>query len=362
MASRNANRLSFLTTFGLVFLAIVGLFAADTFLARMERSESAVEAARLFAEARGLIQRGDNVDAIERIGDALSIERTNRLYRQTLAQTQLAAGKAADAEATLNELLEGDPTDGPANLIMGRVLAKESRFPEAISYFHRAIYGRWDADTAQNRLRARFELIDLLALRDSKEDLMAELLPVQDQIPRDLQTRARMGSLFLRAGSPARAADIFRGIVQEAPARAEGYAGLGDAEFAQANYRAAEGDFETALRLSPGDAAVRERLELSGKLLALDPTLRGLTPAERLTRSRRLVELVRDEVRQCAAPDLNKRAAGQVTQVNPELNSELNPERNLDLAEDLWQARARECKSQPPADDPVALVMARLAR
>lgn len=338
-----------MTTFGLVFLAIAALWVADTFLARMERSESGVEAARLFEEGRALMERGDNADAIERIRDALSFERTNRFYQQVLAQAQLAAGKTADAEATLSGLLQSDPTEGQANLIMGRVLAKEERFPEAISYFHRAIYGQWERDAAQNRLRARFELIDLLARRDSKEDLLAELLPVQDQVPRDLQTRARMGRLFLRAGSPTRAAGIFRGMVQEAPVRAEGYAGLGESEFAQANYREAQRDFETALRLAPADD-VRKRLELCGELLALDPTLRGLSPTERLSRSRKLVEMARKEVSKCGATDLDKQAAAQVT------------EANLDLAEELWQARAKECKSQPAADDPVALVMARLAR
>lgn len=339
-----------MTTFGLVFLAIAALFVADTYLARMERSESAVEATRLFDEGRTLIARGDSLNAIERIRDALAIERTNRFYQQTLAQTQLAAGKTADAEATLGGLLESDPTDGQANLIMGRVLAKEGRFPEAISYFHRAIYGQWGQDAPQNRLRARFELIDLLAQRDSKEDLLAELLPVQDQVPRDLQTRARMGRLFLRAGSPTRAADIFRGIVQEAPANADGYAGLGESEFAQANYPAAERAFESAVRLAPTNDTVRKRLELCGELLALDPTLRGLSPAERLNRSRKLVELAGEEVSKCAAGGALNQKAGRVT------------ESNLDLAAELWQARAKECKSQPAADDPLALVMARLAR
>ncbi len=339
-----------MTTFGLVFLAIAALFAADTYLARMERSESAVEATRLFEEGRALIARGDSVDAIEPIRDALSIERTNRFYQQTLAQTQLAADKTADAEATLRGLLESDPTDGEANLIMGRVLAKENRFAEAISYFHRAIYGQWGQDAAQNRLRARFELIDLLAQRDSKEDLLAELLPVQDQVPRDLQTRARMGRLFLRAGSPTRAADIYRGIVQEAPGNADGYAGLGESEFAQANYPAAERAFESAIRLAPTDDTARKRLELCSQLLALDPTLRGLSPAERLNRSRKLVELAGEEVSKCVAAGSLNQNAGRVT------------ESNLDLAEELWQARAKECKSQPLADDPLALVMARLAR
>src|SRR5208337_2997253 len=175
----------------------------------------------------------------ERIKDAIAIERGNRDYPRTLAQAQFAAGKTADAETTLTNLLQSDATDGLASLIMGRVLVKEGRFAEAVSYFHRAIYGHWNEDEAQNRLRVRFELIDLLAQRNSKEELLAELLPVQDDAPRDLKTQTRMGRLFLLAGSPARAAGVFRGILLDAPANADAYAGLGEAEFARGNYRAA---------------------------------------------------------------------------------------------------------------------------
>ena len=181
MAKPFAGR-SFLGTFALVFLAIAALFAADMFLAKTERAESQVEAARLFEQGRVLMQRGENAEAIERIKDAISIERGNRDYLRTLAQAQFAAGRTADAESTLTELLQSDSTDGLANLIMGRVLVKEGRFEEAISYFHRAIYGHWNEDAAENRLRVRFELIDLLAQRNSKEELLAELLPVQDQM------------------------------------------------------------------------------------------------------------------------------------------------------------------------------------
>ena len=156
---------SFLGIFGLVFLAIAVLFVADTFLANAERAESLAGAARLFQQGQALMQRGDNAQAIERIQDALAIERGNRDYLRMLAQAQFAAGKTSDAESTLTELLQSNPTDGLASLVMGRVLVKEGRFAEAISYLHRAIYGDWKEDAAGNRLRARFELIDLLAGR-----------------------------------------------------------------------------------------------------------------------------------------------------------------------------------------------------
>src|SRR5206468_2835680 len=114
-------------------------------------------------------------------------------------------------ESTLTELLRSGPADGPANRIMGEVLAKEGRYTEAISYLHRSIDGDWNEDAAGNRLSVRFELIDLLAERNSKEELLAELMAAQDHIPRDLEMKR--GRLFLVAGSPTHAADVFRGIL-----------------------------------------------------------------------------------------------------------------------------------------------------
>jgi Flp pilus assembly protein TadD len=115
----------------LVFLAISAFFAADMFLAHLEQAESHIQAAHLFEQGRALMQRGDNADAIKPIKDAIAIERGNSDFMRTLAQAQLTAGKTADAESTLTELLQTDSTDGLASLTMGRVLAKEGRFPEA---------------------------------------------------------------------------------------------------------------------------------------------------------------------------------------------------------------------------------------
>ena len=145
----------FLRTFSLVALAIGALFAADTFLARTEEAESRVEAARLFELGQRLLDQGHSAEAVARLKDALEIERGNRDYQRLLAQAQLAAGQAEDAETTLTGLLLNDSTDGPANLTMGRVLLKEGRIREAISYYHRAVYGQWKDHAQGNRLNVR---------------------------------------------------------------------------------------------------------------------------------------------------------------------------------------------------------------
>jgi tetratricopeptide (TPR) repeat protein len=323
----------------------------------------------MFEQGRVLMQRGDNAEAIKPIKDAIAIERGNRDFMRILAQAQLAAGKIADAESTLTELLQTDSTDGLASLMMGRVLVKEGRFAEAISYFHRAVYGRWSQDAAGNQLRARFELIDILSQRNSKEELLAELLPVAERAPGDSKTRARLGQLFLLAGSPARAAVAFRGILHESPTNADAYAGLGEAEFAQNNYRAAQRDFQAALRLAPDDQATRQSLDRCDELLMLDPTIRGLSQDECLRRSLKLVELTMGEASQCAgqhpSPELqgllDNGARALKARVGTAHLSEAS-ESNLDLAERLWQARRKECATPPATDSPLAMVLSRLAQ
>jgi Tfp pilus assembly protein PilF len=353
---------TFLGTLALVFVSIAGMFTLDTFLEKTERAESRIEAARLFEHARELMRRGLNLEAIDPLKGALAIDRTNRDYQLVLAQAQLGAGESADAESTLNGILQIDSTDGAATLAMARVLMKEGRANEGISYYHRAIYGHWSDDAAGNRLRVRSELIDLLAQRGAKEELLAELLPLQAEAPDDVATRAKLGHLYLIAGSAARAADIFRDVLHQQPMNHEAHSGLGEAEFATGNYRAAQNDFRAALQLKPADPEVRQRLDLAAQILALDPMQRGLTAAERYQRSLKLIEDTLAEAEPCASDqDLVEQARKDLKKPVPMARESDAAEANLDVAERLWQVRKRDCKPVS-ANDPLALVFAKVAR
>ena len=203
--ARSPGNPSFLGTFALVFVSAAGLFVIDAFLARMEQAESQAQAARLLAEGRRLAKEGHALESVERFRAALAAVPRDMATQLALAQELLVASKLTDAKTLLTEMLAHDPTDGTVNLLMARVLAKEGRTAEAITYYHTAIYGRWSKDPAANRVSARFELIDLLVKNDAKRDLLAELLPLQDEAPTDVQTRMRIARLFTRRGHrPAR--------------------------------------------------------------------------------------------------------------------------------------------------------------
>lgn len=340
----------------------------DTFLASMEQSESRAEAARLYRDSQSLVAQGHPDEAAERLKDALEIDRSNRAYQLTLAQAELAAKRYDAAETTLKSLLLSDSTDGAANLAMGRVLVKEGRIREAISYYHRAVYGQWKEDPVGNRLKARFDLVDLLAQQGAKEELLAELLAVEAEAPNDIPTRLRIGRWFLIAGSPARAADVFRQVIKQDPSNADAWAGRGEAEFALGDYRTAMVQYSNALRNNPSDQAAQKGLALSNQIMEMDPSRRGLGAAERFRESRKLLEMTVDAASACfgTAPPENekdlldearKRTAERVIAANQDVASETD----IDLAEKLWQARKSAC-APPAADDPLALILAKLAQ
>ena len=117
----------------------------------------------------------------------LRLEREGRDRVSMAGQTLLAVGKTAGAETVVNDLLLHDSTDGAANLTMARINVREGDVADAGSYYHRAIYGRWPVDPAEHRTEVRLELIDFLARQDvarqnAKQELLAELLAVEDQV------------------------------------------------------------------------------------------------------------------------------------------------------------------------------------
>ncbi|MEO8561296.1 MAG: tetratricopeptide repeat protein [bacterium] len=286
-----ASAPEFVATFAALLVTIVIFLFVDTWLARVDREESRAHAASLYAEGRELLAAHKTAESRDRFASAVAIERTNVSYEVGLAEATLADGHATEAGRTLQSVLDRAETDGAANLLMARVLVREGRPEEATSFYHRAIYGRWRSDSLTQRIRTRFELIELLARRHSQAELLAELLPIQDDSPDSLALRMRVGHLFIQAGSPARGADIFRKVLRESPDDADAYVGMGEAALALGNFRTARTDLAAAARLRPGDMAIANRLLLADTTLALDPTQRGLGEREREARARRLLAI-----------------------------------------------------------------------
>jgi tetratricopeptide (TPR) repeat protein len=282
----------------------------------------------------------------------------------------LAEGKVTDAQAVAAARLQQEPTDAAASLLVARALVREGKPREAVSYYHRAIYGQWDQNPARNRMQSRFELVELLAKLGAQRELLAELLPLQDEASTDLATRRRIAHLFLEAGAPSRAIEIYRDLLRKEKNDAESYAGLGEAELAQGNYRDAQADFTVAARLAPADSSIAHRLVVAKQVIELDPTRRGLGADERYRRSVELLRLTLQVTDSCLGADSVQASRTVLDSARAAVTSRRRADArgngvdaNLDLAERVWELRREQCPAVPvEEEEPVALVLERVAQ
>jgi tetratricopeptide (TPR) repeat protein len=355
-----ANAGAFLGTFAVMSAAIAGLLVFDLFLARIERRESAAHAANEYADGVSLLAQHRPSDAADRFSAAVSINRSNTTYALGLAEAQLEGGHVADAESTLHDLLERAENDGAVNLVMARTLLRSGREEEAKAYYHRAIYGRWGPDSTARRREARFELIALLARRGSRPELLAELLPLDEAPPDSVALHERIANLFITAGSPARAASSFRQLLRRDPKNADAYAGVGDAEMALGNFRAARADFAEARRLRPGDSSFAAKSLVADSAFALDPTARGIGSAERLTRSRLLLERTLSVTVLCGQMTPLTTSARRLLGTNvTDAGRDAAVDSMVEMATSLWSARPGSCAN---TDRVLSLLQLRLAQ
>lgn len=308
-----------LHTILLAILAGIAFVAIDAVLAATERRETAAEAARLSREGLRLASAGKYDAAIESLRAAIANQRDNMQYRLELGRALRSAGHLQEAESTLEDLLKTNAMDGAANLAIARVFVKENDFESAAFYYHRAIYGQWKgSEAAASRIRVRFELTDLLAQKGRKSDLLAELLPLQNDAPADSFTQQKLANLFLTAGSPVRAAAILR---------------------------------EQA-RIHPGDPALRRELNLADQILRLDPARPELSEQERYQRSLHILQMVTDRASGCQP------SASQIQELPGK-----TPEANLQVALQFWNIVRTKCPASITEDDkPLELVLAAAAQ
>ena len=343
----------FIATFAVILATVVGLVLFDTALARIDSRERKVSAAREFAAGEQIVAQGKSKEAIEHLRTASTLDGENTRYATALADAVLADGRPNDAELLLVPLLERNATDGAANLTMARVLFKQGKIEQAKAYYHRAIYGLWPRGAEDNRTAARFELIDLLASTDARQELLAELLPIQDDSTNSLAQRKRIAHLFVVAGSPSRAVTIFRDVLRHDAKDADAYIGLAEAALSLGDFATAKADLVAAQKLSPQDSSsIQARISVTDSVIALDPTQRGLSLAEQYRRSRNLVQLTLASVRKCLgtqAPDvaaaLGSAGASLVASAAAASQSQ-SIDQTLLLAEQLWALRRGRCAAE----------------
>jgi tetratricopeptide (TPR) repeat protein len=352
-------------------VVVVALTALDRFLAATESAEVQSSARNAYQAGSRLLQAGQANEAVETLRTAHALVRENIDYELALVTALMDAGRTGEADPLMDDALQREPNDGQTNLIAARLAVKKGNAVQAGSWYHRAIYGEWPDSAASRRLAARMELVDLLASKGQSQELLGELISLQAEAPEDAAMQGRLAKLFLTAGAPGRAAGVYQALIAKNPGDRDAWAGLGEAELESGQYRDAHMAFFRAFLKSPNDASIRARLELLNSVTALDPTPRQLATAEKYRRSLLILGMARASLEQCTAKEPGT-PSGETAQLLAEadaaaartptarVTNEL-AEKALSAAEKLWRARAKECGPAAAGEEPLRLIMEKLA-
>jgi Tfp pilus assembly protein PilF len=254
---------------------------------------------------RGKLQLNNNNPsaAVDGFRTALFYDPRNWNYGIYLADALTDAGRTEQALDYYQALWQVSPNSGPVNLRMARLAQQKGDAGAAERYFTGAIFGDWPDHASANRRAASLELVDFYLARGDSGRAESQLIILSDNLPEDSQLHTRVAELFTRVSDDQRALDQYRRAIQLDPNDAAAMHGAGESSFHLGEYRAAQAYLSRVLRLDASDSSANRFLAVIQAVLALNPYEHGLTEAEKIKRTLRIVGIAGKRLQSCSAPE-----------------------------------------------------------
>jgi len=288
---------------GLVILLsaiTIPLFVFTRSMAAHNRARSIEIANIWYQRGQHLLRAGNTQQAIDSFRNATTNDHDNSNYTLALSTALAAEGHIEEARQALLRLRASAPENGEINLNLARLAAKEGEMPEAVRYYHNALFGFWPADQmAAQRTKVRTELIRFLLAAGNKSQALSELLILSSDTPDNGPSRDNVGQLFLEAGDSQHALDQFTGSVRLNAKDPDALSGAGHASFNLGDYSKARRYFEAAIDNGFRSADVQRLLETAKFVLSRDPLAPRLGTEERVRRLTEDLKVVLDELQSC---------------------------------------------------------------
>ena len=289
----------------MVMLALTALFArlyhkkihtlADAMFAQGEADEQAAQ--QLAAQAKAAQFKL----ALTDYRNALAYNPSNSLFQFHLARALAAAGRDDEARSYLLNLLSESPGSGEVNLELARVAARTNSMADAMRYYQGAIYGEWASDPIATRWQVRQELCETLLKRGQVKQAAPEVIALAQNTPADDSARLKIvAQLLLRTQQWNRALDIYRTLLAADPNAEDSLAGASQAAFELGQYVTSMQYFDRLPRARREQPDLLQRFEMTGRILAADPFLSGLSAEVRAQRAANALALAQTRVENCA--------------------------------------------------------------
>ena len=240
-------------------------------------------------------------EALSDFRNALAYSRENPLFQLRLAQALEGTGRDEEARVYLLSLRDREPGNGPVNLELARLAVREHAIPEAVQYFHDAVYCEWSGDPVVQRRAVRLELVRFLLASDQKADARADLIAVAANLPPDPNLQTEVGQLLVRAGGIDDALSLFHQALTEEPHSTAALGGLGECYFLSDQFAKAEFYLNRALQHNPRLTEAAHMRDTAQLVMNMDPFVRSIRERERERRVRQAFDQAMTRLATCAA-------------------------------------------------------------
>jgi tetratricopeptide (TPR) repeat protein len=284
----------------LVLLLISVIFTA--FASRMYHKKYHVLGDEWFARGEQDFHSGNATSALSDYRNALLYSPGNTNFQFHLAKALAATGRNDEARAYLVALLSDSPGSGETNLELARIAARggPKMMPDALRYYHAAIYGVWDADPIGMRWQVRKEFCEYLLGNNAMNQAEAEIIALADNTsPEDFAGQKTAGNLLLRSRMWSRALQEFQTLLSHDPSDEDALAGAATAAFHLGQYSHAEEYLERLPREKLADPELTRMHEISRSVLSLNPFAPGLSTDEKAKRTAEAVVLAQARATTC---------------------------------------------------------------
>lgn len=346
-------------------LVAVTAFVLTKAVAANNRDLSFRNAAEWYHRGEQFVVAGRIDDAIDAFRRATVRNRTDRTYMLALARALTLKGEYDSARSLLLTLRESAAEDAELNLDLARLAAARQDVPEALRYYHDALYAPWPADQAENRRTVRLELIRFLLARRQSGRAQSELLAAAADMPDDAPHHIELAELFTQAADDRNALAQFDRALRVAPDNPDASAGAGKAAFRLAQYSRAQ----HYLHQVPGEIDDAQHIrEIVDLVVSRDPTAARIGPRERRQRLDADVSYAQHRLADC----VTREGSASSSADEPTLSNELQTferrlrraatldqdtiESGIDLIERVQRNALDRCGSLTPLDQALLLI------
>jgi tetratricopeptide (TPR) repeat protein len=354
-------------------VALFVLFGITGVAANLYHSKQKSLGQEWFARGEVNLKAGRAEVALEDFRTALVYAPDTSLYRLRLAQALIASNRVDEARSHLLTIWRDEPGNATVNLELARLAVKQSNAPDAMRYYHNAIFGVWRGNPDVPRQETRWELCEFLLKQGETAQAQSELIALAADLPPDAALHTRVAGLFSQAGDFARALEEYQKALEIDRHQDAALAGAGETAFEMRDYSTAVTYLERVARTDNALDYDKDLLATARLVLNLDPMRTRLSRAEADRRALNAFEFAAARLAECLqARGLNpkpaqpqnelQRIALRADQLQPDATAKglrQNPDLRvtlMDVVSDIELTTEKECGSPKGVDLALLLI------